>query len=114
VIILDESVNMAWAASKMIHFFSQESCGQCTPCREGTYWLRRLYDRLEAGEIDMEDVDRMNSVAAQMVGKCICALGDFAADPVLGTIKHFKADYELIANGEIAPANVEEAPVTGD
>jgi len=114
VIIMDESVNMGWAASKMIHFFSQESCGQCTPCREGTYWLRRLYDRLEAGEIDMEDVDRMNSVAAQMVGKCICALGDFAADPVLGTIKHFKADYELIANGEIAPANVEEAPVTGD
>jgi NADH-quinone oxidoreductase subunit F len=113
VIILDESVNMALAASKMVHFFSHESCGQCTPCREGTYWLRRLYDRLEAGEIDMEDVDRMNSVAAQMVGKCICALGDFAADPVLGTIKHFKADYELIANGGSAP-NVEEAPATGD
>jgi NADH-quinone oxidoreductase subunit F len=114
VIILDESVNMAWAASKMIHFFSHESCGQCTPCREGTYWLRRLYDRLEAGEIDLEDMETMNSVAGQMVGKCICALGDFAANPVVATIKHFKADYELFAAGEIAPAGIEEAPVTGD
>jgi NADH-quinone oxidoreductase subunit F len=114
LIILDESVNMAWAASKMTHFFSHESCGQCTPCREGTYWLRRLYERLEAGEIDMADVDTMNSVAGQMVGKCICALGDFAANPVLATIKHFKADYELFAAGEIAPAGIEEAPVTGD
>jgi NADH-quinone oxidoreductase subunit F len=62
----------------------------------------------------MEDVDTMNSVAAQMVGKCICALGDFAANPVVATIKHFKADYELIAAGDISPASVEEAPVTGD
>jgi NADH-quinone oxidoreductase subunit F len=114
VIILDESVNMAWAASKMIHFFSHESCGQCTPCREGTYWLRRLYERLERGEIDLADVETMNGVAAQMVGKCICALGDFAANPVVATIKHFRDDYELIAAGEIAPASVEEAPVSGD
>jgi NADH-quinone oxidoreductase subunit F len=114
VIILDESVNMAWAASKMIHFFSHESCGQCTPCREGTYWLRRLYERLEKGEIDLADVDTMNSVAAQMVGKCICALGDFAANPVMATIKHFKDDYEQIAAGEIAPASLEDTPVTGD
>jgi NADH-quinone oxidoreductase subunit F len=94
VIVLDETVDMAWAARKMIHFFSHESCGQCTPCREGTYWLRRLYDRLAGGKADAEDIATMNSVAGQMIGKCICALGEFAVNPVIATIKHFTEDYE--------------------
>ena len=94
VIVLDESVDMVWAASKMIHFFNHESCGQCTPCREGTYWLARLYERAEDGLMDFDDMNRMNSVAAQMKGKCICALGEFAVNPVMATIQHFRADYE--------------------
>jgi NADH-quinone oxidoreductase subunit F len=94
VIVLDETVDMVWAASKMTKFFAHESCGQCTPCREGTYWLERLYDRWEEGDLDMEDVERMDSVAGQMQGKCICALGEFAVNPVLATIKHFRDDYE--------------------
>ncbi len=93
VIVLDETVDMVWAASKMIHFFSHESCGQCTPCREGTYWLRRLYERVEAGLADEGDVQKMDSVAAQMQGKCICALGEFAVNPVRATIRHFPEDY---------------------
>ncbi len=100
LIILDESVNMAWAANKMIHFFSHESCGQCTPCREGTYWLRRLYERLERGEADLYDVETMKNIAAQMLGKSICALGDFATNPVLGTIQHFGEDYEAVLGGD--------------
>lgn len=95
VIVLDESVDMTWAASKMIHFFSHESCGQCTPCREGTYWLSRLYDRMAEGHADEEDVMTMNSVAGQMKGKCICALGEFAVNPVVATIHHFPDDYKL-------------------
>ncbi len=94
VIVLDETVDMVWAASKMIHFFSHESCGQCTPCREGTFWLRRLYERAEAGLADEGDVQKMDSVAAQMQGKCICALGEFAVNPVRATIRHFAQDYE--------------------
>jgi NADH-quinone oxidoreductase subunit F len=94
VIVLDESVNMAWAAEKMIRFFAHESCGQCTPCREGTYWLERLYERIAAGQADMADVEKMNSIAGQMKGKVICALGDFAANPVMATIKHFPEDYK--------------------
>lgn len=93
VIVLDETVDMVWAASKMIHFFSHESCGQCTPCREGTFWLRRLYERAEAGLADGGDVQKMDSVAAQMQGKCICALGEFAVNPVRATIRHFPEDY---------------------
>ncbi len=93
VIILDETVDMVWAASKMIHFFSHESCGQCTPCREGTYWLKRLYERADAGMMDEGDIARMNSVAGQMKGKCICALGEFAVNPVIATIQHFPEDY---------------------
>jgi NADH-quinone oxidoreductase subunit F len=109
VIVLDESVNMAWAAEKMIRFFAHESCGQCTPCREGTYWLERLYERMSAGHANLGDVETMNSVAGQMKGKCICALGEFAVNPVTATIKYFRADYEAYVeqkNGQLAHAMV--------
>ena len=109
VIILDESVNMAWAASKMTRFFAHESCGQCTPCREGTYWLERMYERIEHGHADMGDVQKMDSIAAQMRGKCICALGDFAVNPVVMTIKHFPDDYKLaIETGMIGTTKLAE------
>jgi len=115
VIILDETVDMAWAASKMVRFFAHESCGQCTPCREGTYWLERLYERLDHGLADLGDIETMNSVAAQMRGKCICALGEFAVNPVMATIRHFRADYEAAARDQAAqesqPAEVAEASV---
>lgn len=94
VIVIDESVDMVWAARKMIDFFSHESCGQCTPCREGTYWLRRLYHRVADGNGDEGDVATMDSVAKQMKGKCICALGEFAVNPVVATIRHFSDDYD--------------------
>lgn len=94
VIVLDESVDMAWAAGLMMEFFAHESCGQCTPCREGTYWLKRLYERMEKGEADAVDIETLYSVASQMKGKCICALGEFAVNPVVGTITYFRDDYE--------------------
>lgn len=104
VIVLDESVDMVWAAQKMMEFFSHESCGQCTPCREGTYWLKRLYDRAAQGLIDGEDITTMNSVAAQMKGKCICALGEFAVNPVIATIEHFIEDYEAATGQPVKAA----------
>lgn len=107
VIVLDETIDMTWAARKMINFFSHESCGQCTPCREGTYWLKRLYNRVTEVGGDLEDVETMNSVASQMFGKCICALGDFAVNPVIATIRHFREDYERAVGIEPAPAPVE-------
>jgi NADH-quinone oxidoreductase subunit F len=114
VIVLDETVDMVWAGGKMIEFFSHESCGQCTPCREGTYWLRRLYHRVEAGLGDKGDVLTMDSVAKQMKGKCICALGEFAVNPVIATIKHFPDDYERAVTPPQAEAVPSEAGTIGE
>jgi NADH-quinone oxidoreductase subunit F len=85
---------MVWAAARMIHFFRHESCGKCTPCREGTYWLERIYDRLLRGEGTMHDLELLESVSQQMIGVTLCALGDFAVNPVLGTLKLFRDEYE--------------------
>ncbi len=93
IILLDETVNVAWAAAKMMRFFSHESCGKCTPCREGTYWLRRRYEALLAGRASEADLAVMNDVASNMSGVTLCALGDFAVNPVTATIKHFRQDY---------------------
>ena len=93
VIVLDDSVNMAWLAQKTTHFFKHESCGKCTPCREGTYWMAHILDRIVAGKADEEDVDLLDNVARQMQNKCLCALGEFSIQPVLSTIGKFRADY---------------------
>jgi NADH-quinone oxidoreductase subunit F len=94
IIVLDETTDIVWAASKMMHFFAHESCGKCTPCREGCYWTKRLYERFMAGCAVMEDIDRLYAAASQMEGNCFCALGEFAINPVLASIKHFREDYE--------------------
>ncbi len=93
-ILMDEDTDMVWAAAKMIHFFRHESCGKCTPCREGTYWLERIYDRLLRGEGRLRDLELLENVPRQMVGVTLCALGDFAANPVLATVAVFRDEYE--------------------
>jgi NADH-quinone oxidoreductase subunit F len=93
IILMDETVNMAWAAGKMMQFFSHESCGKCTPCREGTYWTKMRYKSLLNGKFKESDVDVLNDVAGQITGLTLCALGEFAVNPVTATIKHFREDY---------------------
>jgi NADH-quinone oxidoreductase subunit F len=94
IIVLDETTDIVWAASQMIHFFAHESCGKCTPCREGCYWMKRLCERFLAGRATEEDIDKLAAVARQMEGNCFCALGEFAINPVLASIKHFREEYE--------------------
>jgi len=94
VIIMDETVDMAWVASKVIKFFHHESCGKCTPCREGTYWLSKVTDRILAGEAKDSDIDLIHNVANNMKGVTLCALGEFAANPILFTIKHYPEDFK--------------------
>jgi NADH-quinone oxidoreductase subunit F len=94
IIILDEDTDIVWAAQKMVRFFQHESCGKCTPCREGTFWLRQLYRKFTARRGTSGDIALMNEVASQMVGKCLCALGEFAVNPVLASIKHFPDEYQ--------------------
>ncbi|UCF60280.1 MAG: NADH-quinone oxidoreductase subunit NuoF [Anaerolineaceae bacterium] len=100
IIVIDETVNIAWLVHKTTRFFEHESCGKCTPCREGTYWMHHLLQRIERGEADLEDIDLLDSVARGMQGKCLCALGEFAIMPVISGIQHFRADFEArIRNG---------------
>jgi NADH-quinone oxidoreductase subunit F len=93
-VILDDTVDIVWAARKMVRFFKHESCGKCTPCREGTYWALKLYDKLLSGRGTPEDVNMIGEVAGQMANKCFCLLGEFATSPMLSTLKHFRSEYE--------------------
>jgi len=95
VIILDETVDIFQAAHKMVRFFKHESCGKCTPCREGTHWMLRIYDRIAAGRGSAADLITLENVAQQIQGKCLCALGEFSTSPVLSTLKHFHKEYAI-------------------
>ena len=93
LIVMDETVDMVWAAMKLTHFFRHESCGKCTPCREGTFWLENIYHRIMHGHGKTSDIKLLESVSNQMLGECLCALGDFATSPVLSTVRHFPEEY---------------------
>jgi NADH-quinone oxidoreductase subunit F len=96
VIVVDDSVNISWLINKTVHFFKHESCGKCTPCREGCYWMMHLTERISRGEATMNEVELLRDVANQMKGKCFCALGEFAIEAVLTGIERFPADFETI------------------
>ena len=93
VIVMDETRCMVKSLLRLSYFYMHESCGQCTPCREGTGWLWRMVDRIEHGHGRMEDIELLNSVADNIQGRTICALGDAAAMPVRAMIKHFKDEF---------------------
>jgi len=94
LIVMDDSVCMVWLAMNLLHFYRHESCGKCTPCREGGDWLYKLLQRVERGEGQMKDLDLLFGVANNIVGKTLCAFGDAAATPVLTTLNHFKHEFE--------------------
>jgi NADH-quinone oxidoreductase subunit F len=93
VICMDDSTCMVRALLRLAYFYFEESCGQCTPCREGTGWLYRVIERIEHGKGRAEDLDLLNSVADNIQGRTICALGDAAAMPVRAFIKHFRDEF---------------------
>ncbi|MGE3189327.1 MAG: NADH-quinone oxidoreductase subunit NuoF [Vicinamibacterales bacterium] len=103
IMALDETTDMVWLADNLLHFYRHESCGKCTPCREGTDWLYKLLSRMLRGEGSERDIALLQSVASNISGKTLCAFGDAAATPVLTTLKHFRAEFEAHAKGE-APA----------
>jgi len=93
VIVMDDSRCMVHSLLRLSYFYMHESCGQCTPCREGTGWLHRMVERIANGQGRMEDIDLLNSVADNIQGRTICALGDAAAMPVRAMIKHFRDEF---------------------
>jgi NADH-quinone oxidoreductase subunit F len=94
VIVMNETRCMVRSLLRLSYFYYEESCGQCTPCREGTGWLYRVVHRIEHGLGRKEDLDLLNSVAENIMGRTICALGDAAAMPVRGMLKHFWDEFE--------------------
>lgn len=91
--IFDETTCVVRAVGRWTRFYAHESCGKCTPCREGTFWLVQIYDRLEAGRATAADIDKLGDIADMILGKSFCALGDGAASPILSSLRHFRDEY---------------------
>ncbi|MCH8113088.1 MAG: NADH-quinone oxidoreductase subunit NuoF [Proteobacteria bacterium] len=94
VIVMDQSTDVIAAIARLAKFYMHESCGQCTPCREGTGWMSRVMDRLVEGKAHVEEIDLLLDVAGQVEGHTICALGDAAAWPIQGLVRHFRSEIE--------------------
>ena len=105
VIVMDKSTDIIKAIARISHFYKHESCGQCTPCREGTGWMWRVLERMAVGRAQSQEIDMLLKVSKQIEGHTICALGDAAAWPVQGLIRHFRPVIEArLADGPTAPA----------
>ena len=94
VIVMDKSTDIVEAIARLSHFYMHESCGQCTPCREGTGWLYRMMQKMIYGEANIDDIDKLLNVTKQVEGHTICAFGDAAAWPIQGLIRHFRPEVE--------------------
>ncbi|MFT6332163.1 MAG: NADH-quinone oxidoreductase subunit F [Lentimonas sp.] len=106
IIVMDKSTDVIAAIARLSHFYKHESCGQCTPCREGTGWILRVMKRMVKGDAEIAEIDKLYDLTKQIEGHTICALGDAAAWPVQGLIKHFKG--EMIARIEKSKASLME------
>lgn len=94
VIVMDKSTDVIGAIARLARFYMHESCGQCTPCREGTGWMWRMLERIAAGNAEPGDIDKLHEVTYQIEGHTICALGDAAAWPIQGLVRHFRPEME--------------------
>tara|TARA_B100000686_G_scaffold262350_1_gene275680 strand:- start:531 stop:905 length:375 start_codon:yes stop_codon:yes gene_type:complete len=94
VIVMNKSTDIVEAIARLSHFYQHESCGQCTPCREGTGWMYRIMKKMINGKIHHNDIDKLIDVTKQVEGHTICALGDAAAWPIQGLMRHFREEVE--------------------
>ena len=113
VIVMDKSTDLIKAIARLAYFYKHESCGQCTPCREGTGWMWRVLERMVKGEAETSEIDTLLDVASQVEGHTICALGDAAAWPIQGLIRYFRQDIEdRISNYRMGRPHVQGATLT--
>ena len=92
--IFDESVSVVRAVSRWTDFYAHESCGKCTPCREGTFWLKQIMERLEQGHGTQDDVDKLVDICENILGRAFCALGDGATSSITSAVKFFREEFE--------------------
>jgi NADH-quinone oxidoreductase subunit F len=113
VIVMDKSTDLVRAIARIAYFYKHESCGQCTPCREGTGWMWRVLERMVKGEAETSEIDTLLDVASQVEGHTICALGDAAAWPIQGLIRHFRSEIEdRINNYRMGRPHIQGATLT--
>ena len=104
IIVIDETANIAWVESKITDFFEHESCGKCTPCRDGTYWMKHIFERIMDDTAQAHEIDLLHTVGIGIQGKCLCALGDFAALAVTTAVERFRPDFDLHVQGKSSKA----------
>jgi len=109
VIVMDQSTDLVRAICRLSRFYKHESCGQCTPCREGTGWMWRMMERIADGDARVEELDLLEEVTRQVEGHTICALGDAAAWPIQGLFRHFRPEIEQRLTGQSSPGSTEAA-----
>jgi NADH-quinone oxidoreductase subunit F len=114
VIVMDKSTDIIRAISRLSYFYKHESCGQCTPCREGTGWMWRVLERMAKGQAEKAEIDTLLSVSYQVEGHTICALGDAAAWPVQGLIRHFRHVIEERIDAQAAKPLAPSVPVAAE
>ncbi|MFD3873747.1 NADH-quinone oxidoreductase subunit NuoF [Streptomyces sp. NPDC058623] len=110
----DETTCVVRAVTRWTEFYAHESCGKCTPCREGTYWLVQLLRDIEAGKGVMSDLDKLNDIADNINGKSFCALGDGAASPIFSSLKYFREEYEQHITGKGCPFDPSKSTLWAD
>ncbi len=104
IIVIDETVDIAWVESKITDFFEHESCGKCTPCRDGTYWMKHIFERIMHDTAQPQESDLLHTVGIGIQGKCLCALGDFAGLAVTSALERFGPEFDLHAVGNSSKA----------
>jgi NADH-quinone oxidoreductase subunit F len=109
MLIMDEDTDMVSFLRRITHFYHHESCGQCTPCREGTGWLENIVTRIDEGEGNLRDLDLLIDLCTQMEGRTVCALADAAAWPVRYTIDRFRDEFEAKCKASLVPSGAELA-----
>jgi NADH-quinone oxidoreductase subunit F len=114
VIVMDKSTDIIRAISRISYFYKHESCGQCTPCREGTGWMWRVLERMARGEAEIGEIEMLLNVSYQVEGHTICALGDAAAWPVQGLIRHFRHVIEARIDGQATKPIAPSVPVAAE
>ena len=92
--VFDETVSVVRAVARWTDFYAHESCGKCTPCREGTWWLRQIMDRIENGEGTQDDIDKLVDICDNILGRSFCALGDAATSPITSAVQYFREEFE--------------------
>ncbi|MFV1859388.1 MAG: NADH-quinone oxidoreductase subunit NuoF [Anaerolineales bacterium] len=104
VIVIDETVNIAWVEYKITDFFEHETCGKCTPCRDGTYWMKNIFERIMDDSAQPHEIDLLHSVGLGVQGKSLCALGEFAALAVTSAVERFRPEFDLHVVGDSSKA----------